>query len=399
MYRFADLLEEHAEELAHLETLDNGKPLFFSKVADVPLTVSHFRYFAGWADKLHGHTIPVSTSHLAYTLHEPIGVVGQIIPWNFPLLMAAWKLAPALAVGNTCVLKVAEQTPLTGLRLAQLAMEAGFPPGVLNVLSGFGETAGQALAMHNQVDKIAFTGSTEVGKTIQMASGMSNLKRVSLELGGKSAAIVCADADVDKAVEESHFALFFNMGQCCCAGSRLYVHEDIYDEFVEKAVARAQKRTVGDPFTDVEQGPQVSEEQMKKVLGFIGKGVEEGATMRVGGARVGDKGYYVEPTVFTDVEPNMSIYKDEIFGPVMTIMKFSDLNDVIDRANANPYGLAAGVWTSSLDTANTVSRALRCGTVWINCYNNFDDALPFGGYKMSGIGRDKGMYALENYTQ
>jgi len=399
LYRFADLLEKNAEELAQLETLDNGKPIFFSRVADIPLSVDFFRYFAGWADKIHGKTIPVDGDFLAYTLHEPIGVVGAIIPWNFPLLMAAWKLGPALACGNTVVLKAAEQTPLTALRAGELALEAGIPPGVLNVIPGMGKTAGHALASHMDVDKVAFTGSTPVGRSVMVAAAQSNLKRVSLELGGKSPAIVCADADIDKAVDETSFALFFNHGQCCCAGSRLFVHEAIYDEFVAKAAAKAKSRKVGDPFGDVDQGPQVNQSQFNKVMGYIMRGKEEGARMLTGGNRVGSKGYYIEPTVFADVQDDMTIAKEEIFGPVMSIMKFKTIEEVVERANKNEYGLAAGVWTKDIDTANTLSRGLRAGTVWVNMYNNFDAALPFGGFKASGVGRDKGEYALHEYTE
>mmetsp|Transcript_28494 Transcript_28494/g.91305 ORF Transcript_28494/g.91305 Transcript_28494/m.91305 type:complete len:497 (+) Transcript_28494:329-1819(+) len=399
LFRFADLLEAHAEELAALETLDNGKPLFFSRNADIPLSIDHFRYFAGWADKIHGKTIPVDGDLFAYTLHEPIGVVGQITPWNFPLLMAAWKVAPALACGNTVVLKVAEQTPLTALRMGELAIEAGIPPGVLNVLSGFGETAGAALSEHMDVDKVAFTGSTEVGRTVMEAAARSNLKKVSLELGGKSPVIVCEGVDVDFAVEQASYALFFNHGQCCAAGSRCYVHDSVYDEFVAKVAAKAKERRVGDPFGDVDQGPQVDADQMKKVMRYIQLGKEQGATLLAGGGRHGDEGYYVEPTVFGDVQEHHDIWNDEIFGPVMSIAKFSDLDDVIARANRNAYGLAAGVISNDLNQVNTLTRGLRAGTVWVNTHNVYDAAMPFGGYKQSGIGRDKGEYALENYLE
>mmetsp|Transcript_25564 Transcript_25564/g.31018 ORF Transcript_25564/g.31018 Transcript_25564/m.31018 type:complete len:525 (+) Transcript_25564:89-1663(+) len=397
--KLADLLERDAEEFAQLETMDNGKPIFFSRNADVPLSISHFRYFAGWADKIHGKTIPTTTDHFAYTLHEPIGVCGQIIPWNFPLLMAAWKLAPALAAGNTVVLKLAEQTPLTGLKLGELIKEAGIPEGVINIIAGYGETAGKAISEHWDVDKVAFTGSTQVGKYIMEAAAKTNLKRVSLELGGKSAAIVCKDADIDKAVADTHFGLFFNMGQCCNAGSRLFVHEDIYDEFVEKAVALAKARTVGDPFGNIDQGPQVSDEQFRKIQMYIQSGIKEGANLKCGGSTVGTKGYFIEPTVFADVDDNMTIAKEEIFGPVMSILKWSDEADLIKRANSSEYGLAAGVWSNSHDTCNRLSRALKAGTVWVNTYNIYDDATPFGGFKMSGIGRDKGEYALGNYME
>jgi len=395
-------LEQNAEELARLETLDNGKPYYFAKNADIPLAISHLRYYAGWADKIHGETIQVGSEFgkfQAHTLREPIGVIGQIIPWNFPLLMMAWKIAPALACGNTIVLKIAEQTPLTGLLAGKLALDAGIPAGVLNVVSGFGHTAGAALSSHMDVDKIAFTGSTEVGHKIMVAAGMSNLKRVSLELGGKSAAIVCADADIDKAVADTQFGLFFNMGQCCCACSRIMVHESVYDEFVAKSAAAAKKRTVGNPFTEVDQGPQISEEQFNKILGYIEQGKTAGAQCLVGGGRHGTEGYFVEPTVFANVEDHMVIAQEEIFGPVMSILKFSTNQEAVERANKSEYGLAAAVFSKNIDTCNTMARNLRAGTVWINCYDLFDDAVPFGGYKRSGMGRDKGMYALEHYTE
>eukprot|EP00243_Klebsormidium_subtile_P004722 TRINITY_DN18879_c0_g1_i1.p1 TRINITY_DN18879_c0_g1~~TRINITY_DN18879_c0_g1_i1.p1 ORF type:complete len:496 (+),score=204.07 TRINITY_DN18879_c0_g1_i1:148-1635(+) len=400
IWKFAELIEQHADELAKLETLDNGKPYSISRAVDVPHVVKHFQYFAGWADKIQGKTIQADGPFMAYTLHEPIGVVGAIIPWNFPLAMFAWKVAPALACGCTIVLKSAEQTPLTALYAGQLALEAGLPPGVLNILSGYGPTAGAALARHLDVDKVAFTGSTEVGQKIMTMAGETNLKRVTLELGGKSPFIVCEDADLDDAVELSHFALFFNQGQCCCAGSRTFVHESIYDKYVEKAVARAQRRKVGDPFEAAsEQGPQVDGEQMTKILGYIAAGQKEGAKLATGGKRVGDKGFYIEPTIFTDVADDMSIAKEEIFGPVMCAFKFKTLEEVVERANRSCYGLAAGIFTKNLDTAHYLSRALRVGTVWINTFDNFDASIPFGGYKMSGIGREHGEYALENFTQ
>jgi len=399
LWKLADLMEENFDELAMLETLDNGKPLSFSKAADVPLSIDHFRYFAGWADKIHGKTIPVDGNLFCYTLHEPVGVVGQIIPWNFPMLMQAWKWAPALAAGCTLVLKTAEQTPLSALRVAELAHEAGIPPGVINVISGFGESAGKPLAMHPLVDKIAFTGHVDTGRLIMQYAGLSNLKRVTLELGGKSPVIVCADADVDLAVEVAHSALFINHGQCCCAGSRLYVHEDIHKEFVDKMVKKVSQMKVGDPFTNVDQGPQVSKEQFDQIMRYIDSGKTQGATCAVGGSRVGDRGFYIAPTVFTDVVDEMTIAKEEIFGPVMQILKWRDLSDVIRKANDNAYGLAAGVLSTNPDTIQTLSRSLRVGTVWVNSYNNFDAAVPFGGFKMSGNGREKGQYALEAYTE
>ncbi|KAJ7943625.1 Aldehyde dehydrogenase [Quillaja saponaria] len=378
LLRFADLLEKHNDELAALETWDNGKPYEQSAKIEVPMLVRLFRYYAGWADKIHGLTIPADGPFHVQTLHEPIGVAGQIIPWNFPLLMYAWKVGPALACGNSIVMKTAEQTPLSALYASKLLHEAGLPPGVLNLVSGFGPTAGAALASHMEVDKIAFTGSTGTGKIITQLAAKSNLKTVTLELGGKSPFIVCEDADVDQAVELAHFALFFNQGQCCCAGSRTYVHESVYDEFIEKAKARAIKRSVGDPFKGgIEQGPQIDSDQFEKIL----------------------KATILSPHVFSNVKDDMLIAKDEIFGPVQTILKFKDLDEVIQRANASRYGLAAGVFTHNLDTANTLMRALRAGTIWINCFDTFDAAIPFGGYKMSGQGREKGVYSLNNYLQ
>ncbi|KAK3440029.1 hypothetical protein EUGRSUZ_B00357 [Eucalyptus grandis] len=400
LLRFADLVEKHNDELAALETWNCGKPYEQSAKSELPMLARLFRYYAGWADKIHGLTVPADGNYHVQTLHEPIGVAGQIIPWNFPLIMFAWKVGPALACGNTIVLKTAEQTPLTALYAAKLFQEAGLPPGVLNVVSGYGPTAGAALASHMNVDKIAFTGSTETGKVVLELAARSNLKPVTLELGGKSPFIICEDADVDKAVELAHFALFFNQGQCCCAGSRTYVHERVYDEFVEKAKARALKRSVGDPFKKgIEQGPQIDVEQFQKVLRYIRAGIDSNATLECGGDRLGSKGFFVQPTVFSNVQDDMLIAKDEIFGPVQSILKFKDLDEVVRRANSTRYGLAAGVFTKDIDVANALSRALRVGTVWINCFDVFDAAIPFGGYKMSGIGREKGIYSLNNYLQ
>ncbi|KAI3870589.1 hypothetical protein MKW92_037069 [Papaver armeniacum] len=400
LLRFADLIDKHTDELAALETWDNGKTYEQAAQIELPMISRIIRYYAGWADKIHGLTVQADGPYHVQTLHEPIGVAGQIIPWNFPLLMFAWKVGPALATGNSIVLKTAEQTPLSALYAAKLLHEAGLPEGVLNVISGYGPTAGAALASHMDVDKLAFTGSTETGKIVSELAGRSNLKPVTLELGGKSPFIVCEDADIDKAVEAAHFALFFNQGQCCCAGSRTFVHEKVYDEFLEKSKARAMKRVVGDPFQKgVEQGPQIDLEQFEKVMNYIKSGVESGATVETGGARFGDKGYYIQPTVFSNVQDNMLIAKDEIFGPVQSILKFKDLSEVIKRSNATTYGLAAGVFTQNIDTANTLTRALRAGTIWINCFDVFDAAIPFGGYKMSGHGREKGVYSLDNYLQ
>ncbi|XP_021726995.1 aldehyde dehydrogenase family 2 member B7, mitochondrial-like isoform X2 [Chenopodium quinoa] len=400
LLKFADLIEKHNDAIAALETWDNGKPYEQAANIEIPMVARLFRYYAGWADKIHGLTVPADGPYHVQTLHEPIGVAGQIIPWNFPLLMFSWKVGPALACGNTVVIKTAEQTPLSALYVANLFHEAGLPPGVLNVISGYGPTAGAALCSHMNVDKLAFTGSTSTGKLVLELAAKSNLKPVTLELGGKSPFIICEDADIDLAVETAHFALFFNQGQCCCAGSRTFVHESIYDEFVAKAKARAASRSVGDPFKQgIEQGPQIDPEQFNKILRYIRSGVDSGATLETGGDKLGSKGYYIKPTVFSDVTDDMLIAQDEIFGPVQTILKFKSIEEVIRRANASEYGLAAGVFTQNLDTANTISRALRAGTVWINCYDIFDAGIPFGGYKMSGIGREKGIYSLQNYLQ
>jgi aldehyde dehydrogenase (NAD+) len=398
--RLADLVERHADELARLESLDNGKPYAVASAADLPLTIACYRYYAGWADKVQGRTIPINGNYFCYTRLEPVGVVGQIIPWNFPLLMQAWKLAPALATGNTVVMKPAEQTPLTALRVGELILEAGFPPGVVNLLPGYGPTAGAAIARHMDVDKVAFTGSTEVGHLIMEASAKSNLKRVTLELGGKSPNIVFADADLDQAIEGAHFALFFNQGQCCCAGSRLFVEETAYDEFVERSAARARRRTVGDPFDPAtEQGPQVDQDQYNKVMRYIESGKKEGARLVCGGGGVGDRGYFIQPTVFADVKDDMTIAREEIFGPVMSIIKFRDIDDVVQRANRTEYGLAAAVWTRDIGKAHAIANNVRAGTVWINCYDVFDAAAPFGGFKQSGMGRELGEYGLQQYTE
>lgn len=400
MNRLADLIEKNIDELARLETLDNGKPYQVALGADLPLTIACYRYYAGWADKIQGKTIPVNGNYFCYTRHEPVGVVGQIIPWNFPLLMQAWKLGPALATGNTVVLKPAEQTPLTALRVGELIVEAGFPEGVVNILPGYGPTAGGSIANHPDVDKVAFTGSTEVGHLIMEASAKSNLKRVTLELGGKSPNVVFADADMDQAIEGSHFALFFNQGQCCCAGSRVFVEEKCYDEFVSKSAARAKKRTVGDPFdSKTEQGPQVDDVQFEKVMGYIESGKKEGASLVAGGGRVGDAGFFIEPTVFADVKDDMKIAQEEIFGPVMSIIKFKDIDEVVERANTTMYGLAAAVWTRDIGKAHSIADRVRAGTVWVNCYDVFDAAAPFGGFKQSGIGRELGEYGLRQYTE
>jgi len=399
MNRLADLIEKNVDELAELETLDNGKPISESRNADLPLVIDCFRYYAGWADKIHGQTIPVRGNYFCYTKREPVGVAGQIIPWNFPMLMVAWKWGPALAAGCTVVLKPAEQTPLSALRLGELALEAGYPAGVINIVPGFGETAGAALVAHPGVDKLAFTGEGRTAQII-MKSAADTLKRITFELGGKSPNIVFADADLDAAVEGAILGLYLNQGQCCCAGSRLFVQESVHDKFVERLAAKVKGRKLGDPFdSSTEQGPQVDKAQFDKILSYIEKGKEQGARCVTGGQRVGDKGYFIAPTVFTDVKDDMAIARDEIFGPVLSVIKFRDVEEVIERANTTDYGLAAAVWTRDIGKAHAIADRVRAGTVWVNCYDVFDAAAPFGGFKRSGIGRELGEKALDNYTE
>ncbi|KAK3164673.1 hypothetical protein QOZ80_1AG0022890 [Eleusine coracana subsp. coracana] len=400
LHRFADLIDQHIEELAILDTVDAGKLFMVGKLRDIPGAAHLLRYYAGAADKIHGATLKMSQRMQAYTLKEPVGVVGHIVPWNYPSTMFFFKVSPALAAGCTVVVKPAEQTPLSALFYAHLAKEAGVPDGVLNVVPGFGPTAGAAVASHMDIDKLSFTGSTEVGRLVMEAAAKSNLKPVSLELGGKSPVIVFDDADVDMAVNLVNFATYTNKGEICVAGTRIYVQEGIYDAFVKKAAELAKKSVVGDPFNPrVNQGPQVDKDQYEKVLKYINLGQREGATLVTGGKPCGDKGYYIEPTIFTDVKDDMTIAQDEIFGPVMSLIKFKTVEEAIQKANNTRYGLAAGIVTKNIDIANTVSRSIRAGVIWINCYFAFDPDAPFGGYKMSGFGKDMGMDALEKYLQ
>lgn len=409
LYRLADLVEEHAEELAFLESLDNGKPVAVARAVDVGTTAKLFRYFAGWPSKFEGATIPLSPRGglriLNYTVHEPIGVVAAIVPWNFPMSMASWKLAPALAMGNTVVLKPAEETSLSTLRLAELITAAGFPPGVVNIVTGDGGEVGAALAEHPDVDKVAFTGSTEVGRLVT-AAALGNMKKVSLELGGKSPHIVLPDADVDAVADAAADGIFFNQGQTCTAGSRLYVHDDVYDDVMAALIERAERIVVGpgqDPNTQM--GPLVSARQRDTVASYIGSGLQQGAVLATGGDRPSGlaadyaNGYFLSPTVLTDTTHSMRVVREEIFGPVLVAMRWRHVDDLVDKANDSPYGLAAGIWTNDLKQAHQIAAAVKAGTVWINCYNMVDPASPFGGYKQSGWGREMGRGVLEQYTE
>lgn len=401
LYRLSTLMEENAEELSLLEALDNGKPLSVARAADLPLSYSTYRYYAGWADKIHGDTIPMHGDFFGYTRKEPVGVAAQIIPWNFPLAMQAWKMGPALAAGCTIVMKTAEQTPLSALRVGELAKEAGFPDGVINILSGFGEDTGAYLSTHPGVDKVAFTGSTEVGLQIMRNSTAGNkLRRITLELGGKSPNIIMDDADIDMAIQQANLALFFNQGQCCIAGSRVFVHDKIYDQFIEKSATCASSAVLGDGLdAATTQGPQISKEQQDKIYNYIDVGKKEGATLVSGGNKVNRKGYFVEPTIFSDVTDDMTIAREEIFGPVMSILRFSEIEEVIKRANDSEYGLGAGIVTKDINNALHLVNGLRAGTVYVNCYDVFQPSTPFGGFKNSGIGRELGQSGLSNYLE
>lgn len=404
LWRIADLIEKHAGELAELETLDNGKPLRVSQRGDLPAAVKHFRYYAGWAGKLEGSSIPVSIPDtFVYTLREPMGVVGLIVPWNFPLLMCAWKLAPALATGNCAILKPAEETPLTALRLGELLVEAGLPPGVVNILTGPGEPTGSALTAHSGVDKISFTGSTAVGRLVMKAAAESNLKKVSLELGGKSPNVIFADADIGSAVRGAHWACFSTAGQECTAGSRLFVEDSVYDEVVEGLIAQAERMRVNHGFAEkVHVGPMVSEIQLERVLGYIESGKSSSAEVLAGGERLGGEltaGYFLAPTIFAHQDDSLQLVQEEIFGPVMALTRFQDWDELVERANATRYGLAAGVWTSEVSKAHRFAHAVNAGTVWVNSYGLYDAAAPYGGYKQSGFGREMGKDALDLYSQ
>ena len=406
LWKLAELLEKHTEEFAEIESMDNGKPKAVAAAADVPLAVDLFRYMGGWSTKIEGNTLPISVPYMpgaefhSFTLRDPIGVVGQIIPWNFPLLMAAWKLGPALATGCTVVLKVAEETPLSALRLGQLIQEAGFPPGVVNIVTGFGETAGAALSAHPDVDKVAFTGSTEVGKLIVKAAGETNLKKITLELGGKSPNIILPDADLSMAIPGAANAIFFNHGQCCCAGSRLFVHRDQFDEVVAGVAEQAKQINLAPGMNpDCGMGPMVSQIQQDRVCGFLEAGLEEGAEAVCGGQKADRAGYFVEPTVLVNTTSDMKVIQEEIFGPVVAAVPYDDEEQLVATANDSIYGLAAAVWSRDISRAHKMAKRIRAGNVWVNCYNIFDAALPFGGYKQSGWGREMGHEAIDLYTE
>ncbi|KAJ8580022.1 putative 1-pyrroline-5-carboxylate dehydrogenase [Rhizopogon salebrosus TDB-379] len=397
--KLADLLEANADEFAALEALDVGKSFTVARTADIPGSVAVLRYYAGWADKIQGKTIETNDKKMAYTRHEPIGVVGAIIPWNYPLSMLSWKIGPALAAGNTVVLKPSELTPLTALRLCPLLVEAGFPDGVINIVTGYGSTAGQAISESMIIEKVAFTGSTLVGRKIMEAAAKSNLKKVTLELGGKSPSIIFDDVDLEQTVKWVAHGIFMNHGQACTAGSRIFIQAGIYDAFLKKFTDHTLSLKVGDPFAkDTYQGPQVSQTQFERIMGYIKSGKEDGATIHVGGERHGENGYFVQPTIFTECKPTMKIVREEIFGPVAAVIKFTTEEEVVEQANDTLYGLACSVFTRDIDRAIRVAHSIEAGTAWINCANFVDVNVPFGGFKQSGIGRELGEYALEHYT-
>ena len=401
LWKWSELIEKNADEIARLETLDNGKPIFESRLVDIPMVVNTFQYFAGWATKIAGETLPVNPAFFTYTLREPIGVIGAIIPWNFPMIMTGWKTAPALAAGNTVVLKPAELTPLSAIRIGELAIEAGLPPGVFNVVPGKGSIAGEAMVQHRMIDKISFTGSTQVGRHI-MKSAADTMKKLTLELGGKSPNIIFADADLDAALRGATMGIFYGKGEVCAAGSRLLVESSIYDDFVAKLAERAKKMQPSDPLDPKSRlGSLVSQEQLTKVLGYVESGRKEGARVVAGGERspINGKGWFVQATVLDGVDNRMRIAQEEIFGPVLAVIPFEDVDDAVKQANDIPYGLAAGVWTRDVKKAHNVARRLQAGTVWINSYNFYDAGMPFGGYKQSGFGRDLGPECLRDYTQ
>ncbi len=404
IWRIGELIEKNKEELGLLESLNNGKTYLEALRGDIPPTADIFYYYAGWTRKIYGETIPVDGKYLNYTLREPVGVVGMITPWNYPMLLAAWKVAPALATGCSMVIKPSELTPITTFKLAEYCLEAGVPEGVVNVVTGFGHTAGDALARHMDVDKIAFTGSIRTARALLKASGESNLKRLSLELGGKSPNIVFPDADLPRAARAAFWGIYANKGEVCSAGSRLLVHEKIYDEFVNTLADLARKMKVGDPLDpDAEMGSQISQTQLERILGYIRTGKEEGARLVCGGERDVEgekaKGYFVKPTIFADVKPEMKIAQEEIFGPVLAALKFQDVDQAAEIANSTIYGLVSAVWTRDITVAHRLAQEIKAGSVWINAYNCFDSASPFGGYKQSGFGREMGAHALDSYTQ
>ncbi|XP_046373568.1 retinal dehydrogenase 2-like [Haliotis rufescens] len=399
LWKLADLIERDIAYLASLETLDNGKP-FHGSVGDIMFGINVIRYYAGWSDKIQGRTIPVDGDFFCYTRHEPVGICGQIIPWNYPITMFCWKIAPALCAGNVIVVKPAEQTPLTALYLGALFKEAGFPTGVVGIVPGYGPTAGAAISEHPDINKVAFTGSTEIGQVIMAAAAGTNLKRTTLELGGKSPNVIFADSNLDNAVAWAHEAVMTNMGQCCIAGSRTFVQEEIYDEFVKRSVEAAKQRSVGDPYDpNTKNGPQIDGDQLTKILELIKSGKDEGATCEIGGTRHGEKGFFIEPTVFSNVTDSMRIAREEIFGPVQQIIKFKTLDEVLERANNTAYGLGAAIFTNDINKALAFAGGIKAGTVWVNCYLAVNAQAPFGGFKMSGLGREMGEYGLQQYIE